>query len=74
MHWIPHCVRNDIACHAERSVSEVKHPCGRFLADVRNDVREALRMAQKEMLEMSTRTIVVRFFWYDSYPKTSQTN
>jgi hypothetical protein len=21
-HWIPHCVRNDIVCHAERSVAQ----------------------------------------------------
>jgi len=38
-HWIPHCVRNDIVCHAEQSVSEVKHPywIPRF---ARNDKKE----------------------------------
>jgi len=25
-HWIPRYARNDIACHAERSMSAVKHP------------------------------------------------
>jgi hypothetical protein len=31
-YWIPRYARNDIACHAERSASKVKHPYTGFLA------------------------------------------